>query len=155
MAPNFNLTSSEAVAKLEEFFQRPLPEDYAWWLVEPDAVYPALAEVPIPGNSPRIDRIEMVYAPQHILQTLHEDAEMVRQGKRPSFPRGTIPFGESYRGNYYLLSMRDEDHGSVLFMDHKTADPHNDFQKGLITLAESFETWLSALRLDPQGKEGA
>jgi hypothetical protein len=155
MGSNLNLTDREAVAMLEEWFQRSLPADFARWVVDPDAVYPAPAEVPIPAESPWVDRLGAVYAPQQSLQMLHEDAEMVRQGVQSSFPNGTLPFGESYGENYYLLSMRDEDHGSVLFMDHETVDRYNDFQ-GLITLTDSFTAWLSTLtpvpedeRLDP------
>lgn len=150
MASNFDLTNSEAVTKLEEWFQRPLPADFAHWLVDPDAVYPAPAEVEIPGESPWIHRIGMFYAAQQILQTLHEDTEMIRQGVPPSFPIGTMPIADSYGTDYYLISLRDQDCGSVLFMDHETADPYNDFQDGLIPLAESFASWLPTLVSVPE-----
>lgn len=154
MGSNFDLTTSEAAAKIEESFQRPLPEDYAHWLTAPDSAYPAPAEVPIPHESPWIHRIEMFYAAQQILQTLQEDAELVQEGALPSFPAQTIPIGESY-GDYYLLSLRDRDYGSVLFLFHETADPENDFRDGFITLAESFSAWLPTLTSVADDDEGA
>jgi hypothetical protein len=150
MSSNFDLTNNEAVTKLEALFQRSLPADYAQWLVDPDAVYPAPAEVEIPSESPYIHRIGMFYAAQQILQTLHQDAEMIREGVRPSFPIGTMPIADSNETDYYLISLRDEDYGSVLFMDHETADPYDDFKDGLIPLAGSFASWLPTLKLVPE-----
>ena len=154
MASNFELTNAEAVTKLEEWFRRPLPEDYKNWLLDPNAPYPAPAEVSIPDESPWIDRIEMFFAPQQILQTLHEDAELVQQGVHPSFPVGTLPIGGT-DSDHYLLSLRDHDYGAVLFMFHETADPYNDFQEGLYTLGTSFGLWLPTLTLLPDEDEGA
>jgi hypothetical protein len=96
----------------------------------------------------------MFYATQQILQTLHEDAALVQQGVLPSFPRHAIPIGESY-GDYYLLSLRDHDYGSILFLFHETANPKNDFRDGLITLADSFTSWLPTLTPVPDDDEVA
>ncbi|RYD61131.1 MAG: hypothetical protein EOP84_36105 [Verrucomicrobiaceae bacterium] len=137
MASNFDLSASEAVTKLEELFQRALPEDYKNWLLDPSAPYPAPAEVSIPDDSPWVDRIECFYAPQQILQELQQDSDLVQQGVPSSFPRRTLPIGETY-SDRYLLSLRDHDFGAVLFLFHETADPYNEFQEGLYTLAPSF-----------------
>src|SRR6185295_7601318 len=72
MTSDFDLTNNEAITRLEQLLGRSLPADYASWLVEPNAAYPMPAEVSIPDKSPWIDQIECFYAPQQILQTLHE-----------------------------------------------------------------------------------
>ena len=137
MASNFDSSPSEAVTKLEQLFQRTLPEDYKNRLLDLEAPYPAPAEVSIPDDSPWVHRIECFYAPQQILEEVQQDSDLVQQGAPSPFPRYTLPIGET-NSDRYLLSLREHDFGAVLFLFHETADPYNEFQEGLYTLAPLF-----------------
>lgn len=152
MPSNYDLTFSEALAKLEALYQRPIPRDYVNWLLDPNGPYPAPAEVQIPDESPWIDRIDMFYSVQQVLQTLQEDAENAKHGGGASFPSFAFPMGDNY-GDYYLISLRDHDYGSVLFLFHETADRENDFRNGLITLSDSFAAWLPTLTPVPEDED--
>ena len=151
MDENSDLTGHDAVALLEQMFQRQLPSDFVAWLLAPNAPYPAPANVRIPDESPWIARIELFYAAQQILQMMQEEAASTQRCLSPSFPNRMIPIGESY-GDYYLLSLREGDYGSVLFMFHETANARNEF-RGLITLSGSFAAWLPTLESLPEDEE--
>lgn len=68
------------------------------------------------------------------------------------YPRKTFPIGEDH-SELYLISLRDHDYGSVLFLFHEDVTPYNNYEDGVYTLAPSFGPWLEALVPLPEEDE--
>lgn len=79
------------------------------------------------------------------------------KAERNVLPDGVIRFGASPAGNYYLLSLRDDSFGTVLYKDHNIEDQRSfdlgngQLPESMIKLSDSFSGFLDML-YDPDAE---
>jgi cell wall assembly regulator SMI1 len=68
---------------------------------------------------------------------------------------GVLPIAEDPGGNVICLSLRGDEYGSVYFWDHELGAHEGDLPspQGLTVVAESFEAFVSGLRLADEVEE--
>ncbi len=65
-------------------------------------------------------------------------------GRSPLTP--SIPIAHNGNGDFYIVSLRESDFGSILYAFHETCDPMDDSLDGAIVLAPSFSEWTASFR---------
>ena len=138
------MSSHEAAMKIESLLGTQLPEDFRSWLTDDSRVCPVPSDVTIPDDPPWIDEVVYLYNAEQLLSFTTEEHDMNLQGVR-NLPNETLLLGGNDLGDYYLLSLRRPDFGSVYYLFHETAAPEEDDWAGIFVLAPSFRDWLATL----------
>ena len=142
------MSASDAITQLESLLGRRLPDDFRLWLTDATPSLPVPSDVVIPDDPPWIDEVTHLYDAERILAATTGERELNRQGFR-DVPSGTIVIGDNDNGDYYLLSLRGSDFGSVYYLFHETASPEDDDWAGIFVLAPDFKEWLDTLAAKP------
>ena len=137
------MTKEQALAKIETWVGR-LPDDYRAWLLEDEPADPCPAQVTIPDRSPWTDELVQLYSVEALLDELTTEQQYIAAEAR-NYPRQTIPIGDNGESNFFLLSLRPDDFGSVYYLFHETACPMEDDSAGIFVLASGFSKWLGGL----------
>jgi hypothetical protein len=138
------MSASDAITQLETLLGRRLPEDFRLWLTDATPSLPVPSDVVIPDDPSWIDEVTHLYDAERILAVTTGERELNRQGLR-DVPSGTIVIGDNDNGDYYLLSLRGPDFGSVYYLFHETSSPEDDDWAGIFVLAPDFKEWLGTL----------
>ena len=86
----------------------------------------------------------MLYAAEQMLSDFLQQKELLEAGAK-DFPSKTLLIGSNELGDHYLLSLRQNDFGSVYFYFHETSNPEEDDDPGIYALSDSFTSWLHTL----------
>lgn len=142
------MSSSDAITQLESLLGIGLPEDFRTWLTAGTRTLPIPSDVTIPDDPPWVDEVTHLYDAETILAAATEEQDLNRQGLR-DFPSGTILIGDNDNGDYYLLSLRGPDFGSVYYLFHETSSPEDDDWAGIFVLSPNFREWFATLAAKP------
>lgn len=143
----------QSILMIEEILGRSLPKDFRAHLLSPDRDCVIPAEVEIPDEkSLWVDEINILYSATEILARVQLEVELIKTENR-DFPTGMLPFGDNEMGDYYLISLRQSDFGSLYFMFHETCHPLDEEPEGLYLLDQSFSHWMGTLKKLPSEPE--
>lgn len=136
---------SDAVAEIEEIVCSKLPKDIRSFYSGNYSEIDLPAEIDVPDSSPWIDEVDGFYDADDALALLKEDIRSLEYETR-QIPARTIPIADNGNGDFYIVSLRKEDLGTILYAFHETCDPMDDSLNGAIVLAPSFKEWTASFR---------
>lgn len=143
---------NETVSEIEKIVGARLPEDIRSFYSAADSEIDLPAEIDVPYSSPWIDEVHGFFNENEALTLLREDILSQEYDSR-YIPARTIPIADNGNGDFYIMSLRQSDFGTILYAFHETCDPMDDSLEGAIILAPSFSDWIATFR--PKQKQSS
>ena len=135
--------SEEAILEFEKELGKKLPDDYRQYLRLHNGALPLKHDYWMPGETNWIETVFEMHSilpkdhPQSLRNFIYDDY---------GIPSGWLPIANSGYGDYTVISLIDDDFGSIYYLFHEEHgyDP-NEKVRGVYKLASGFLEWIQAM----------